>query len=446
MKKKTRLVILLACVICFFAISPILVAYSMGYRYDFENKKIVSTGGIYVRTFPSAEQVLVDSKFSVKPGVFSGAVFTQSLLPKTHTILVQKLGYYDYFKAIPVKEREVTKLENVTLFKKDISFDVLLQNIGYFSIAPNNQNIITSKTSGKIITLDYFSLNNGSAPQEIETNQPGKVLDIQWHENSRLAIIKIQNAGEISYYLFNASAQPISAELLPYLDKNSRQIFFSPQNIQDIFYEEGNALYLLKDNVPKAVIKGLLAYQFSGQNIMWLGQDGLLKLSNISGKLIQNISEEKLKINLSENYEIININGKTFLKTGSSILLLNRNAKSFEKFDAPDGDYKLLASGDNRNLILWNANNIYVYSFDKEKYGKLFSGEGVTSCQWLNNDYIIFTSQDKIIISEIDYVGNINSVTLPKTFENPETLFNSRDGKVYILSSGVLTASEKLTP
>ncbi|MGD0577154.1 MAG: hypothetical protein ABSA74_03715, partial [Candidatus Staskawiczbacteria bacterium] len=75
MTKKTRLIILLSCVACFVIIAPILVAYSEGYRFDFEKDKIVATGGIYVRTFPAADKIIIDSDISEKPGLFLNYIF-----------------------------------------------------------------------------------------------------------------------------------------------------------------------------------------------------------------------------------------------------------------------------------------------------------------------------------------------------------------------------------
>ena len=126
MTKKTRLIILLICVACFFIVAPILVAYSMGYRFDFEKMKVTATGGIYVKTYPAADQIFIDSKISEKPGMFSNSIFVQSLLPNDHTILVKKTGYNDYFKTLPVQEKQVTKIENVLLIKKNIQFDVVI--------------------------------------------------------------------------------------------------------------------------------------------------------------------------------------------------------------------------------------------------------------------------------------------------------------------------------
>lgn len=145
MTKKTRVFILLICVACFLVIAPVLVLYSMGYRFDLVNMRITATGGIYVRTFPVAELIIVDSKISQKPGVFSNSVFVQSLLPKDHTVLVTKNSYYDYFKTLPVKENQVTKIEDVLLIKKNMQFTV-----------------IEGKTQSPFIVQEKFIIENGN--------------------------------------------------------------------------------------------------------------------------------------------------------------------------------------------------------------------------------------------------------------------------------------------
>jgi len=179
MSKRTRLMILLVCVVCFFIATPVLVAYSIGYRFDFENMKITSTGGIYVHTSPAAEQVIIDSKIVQKPGIFSNAIFTQSLLPGDHTILAQKKEYYDYFKTIPVEEKEVTKLENVILFKKDTRFELVdatnpspfeptekyiikNNNLYYSDILENVGITATQKVIPIIKNISTFSLQNSN--------------------------------------------------------------------------------------------------------------------------------------------------------------------------------------------------------------------------------------------------------------------------------------------
>src|SRR3989344_4374364 len=110
MTRKKRFIIVLACVILFFIVTPYIIFYSLGYRIDFANMKIFATGGIYVRAFPSGADVTIDSKIKDSTGLFSNSVFVQNLFPGQHTVIIQKGNYYDYQKTLTVNEKEVTKL------------------------------------------------------------------------------------------------------------------------------------------------------------------------------------------------------------------------------------------------------------------------------------------------------------------------------------------------
>lgn len=464
MNKRIRLTILLFCAVCFLAISPILVAYSMGYRFDFEKNKIVATGGIYVRTFPSAGQVTIDSKITEKPGLFNNSIFVQSLLPKEHTVYIKKDGYFDYLKTLPVQENQVTKLENVLLIKKNLKFSDFADKIDYFSVALNNQNVITATADKKNIVFKYFSANTTQQKtfSITQINSTEKISNIKWSEDSSKALIKTQTSNNNFYYIFDNSLQKPSAVRLSFLDKNSEQISFNPQSSNQLFFLKNNILYYsvpAQNSSINIAIKNVIAYKISNSNIVWLSEDGLLYKSNLSGKLIEKLSAKDILIDPNESYEIIIASGKTFIKEKDALFLFNPSLKLFENYNTPISDYKLLFSPDGKNLIYFNKNNIYISSFlepENEKVSLYQSSGNITDCFWLNNDYLIFSSGEKIIISEIDYRGNINSVILPGTLtlndnkiinvKNPKIFFDQLNEKLYVMTESTLILSEKLTP
>lgn len=456
MTKKFRLTILLFCVVCFLLVAPILVLYSMGNRFDFTDMKITTTGGIYVRTFPAAEQIIIDSKILEKPGMFSNSIFVQSLLPGSHTVLIKKNDYYDYFKTLPVQKKLVTKLENVLLVKRSIEFHDIADKIGYFFVAPNKQNIITASAGTKNTTFNYSSLSTINQLQTPSATLPGKLLDIKWSDDSSMALIEMQNQKNIFYYIFDTVLQKTEVAPLSYLDKNTQQISFNPQNSQELFFIKNNILYSEQNNNILPIINNADTYKISGNNIIWVSKDGLLYRSNITGELIKQLTIKNITADATQDYKIFVFSDKIFLQANDFLFLLNQDTKTLEDITPPETNYKILASLDNKNLVFQNADKIYLYSFEKEKYEKIFSGDNITNLQWLNNDYIIFTDGDKIIISEIDYRGNINAITLPQTvtisldeeinIKEPQIFFNHQDSKLYILTNNTLLLSEKLIP
>jgi WD40 repeat protein len=373
MKKKIRLTILLVCVGCFFVITPVLVAYSMGYRFDFQKMKITATGGIYVRTFPAADQIIIDSKITQKPGMFSNSIFVQSLLPNEHAVLVKKTSYYDYFKTLPVQEKEVTKIENVLLFKKDTQFT-----------------IITDKTKSPFITQEKFLIKNNN---------------------------------------------------LYYSD--------APENSE---------LTAVQKSTP--VLKKIAALALQNNNIIWLGTDGFLYKSDLSASPAAEPAKiilTPLKIVKTGSYKIISDSKNIFINNNGNLLFLNTKTNELDDFAGQVKDAKI--SPDDKNIVYFSGKNLYIFLLSKESDEKVLlykSPEEITDCIWLNNDYIIVSSANKIIISEIDYRGNINAVTLPATIivspdkkieiKNPQIFFNRQDAKLYILTGNTLLLSEKIIP
>lgn len=446
MTKKIRIIILIICVACFSIVAPLLVLYSMGNRFDFKEWKITSTGGIYVRTFPTAGQIIIDSKISEKPGMFSNSVFVQSLLPDNHTVLVKKTGYYDYFKTVPVQKEQVTKLENILLIKEAVAFSEIAGEIAYFSVAPNNQNIITQSATAKNITLNYFSLNNVGQPKTFSIVQSGKLADLKWSDDSSRALIKIQSQNNLFYYFFDSTTQKPEAIRLSYLDKNSQFVSFSPRDPATLLYINNNTLYSAKGNSALPIITNIISFETAGTGITWLSSKGVLSSSDLSGKLINKLSLENFPVNAKKAYELISLSSNTFLKEDDALFKFDQSAKVFEVFSVPEiSNYKILPSPDNKNLIFWSQKEIYLYSLADKKFSALFSGNQVLSLQWLNNYYITFVESDKIMISETDYRGNVNIVTLPQTISS-HAFFNPQDNRLYVLSSNALMLSEKIIP
>ena len=363
MKKRTRTIILITCVVLFFAVAPVLVMYSMGYRYDFAKAKIVATGGIYVRTFPTADQVSIDSTKAQKPSMFANSVFTQNLLPGDHSVSVKKDGYYDYYKNLPVLEKEVTKIENIILFKKDILFE---------------------------------EITNKKASPFLPENQPEKFT--------------------------------IVANNLYYSD--------STQNAK---------LTTLQKNTP--LIKNLVAFTTSGNSIIWLATDGFLYKSEVSALKItpEKLNLEALKIVKTGNYKI-DIEGSIFINNNGNLLTLDNQTKTFKTFATFVNDFSF--SPDRKNVVYSTGKKIYVSLLvdESKKISLLYdSPEIISGLTWFNNDYIIFIPGSKIIISEIDYRGNVNSITLPQ-FALPKVIFNQQENKLYVLTAGKVQVSEKLIP
>ena len=386
MTKKTRTRILVICIVAFLIGVPYIVLYSLGYRVDFVRMKIFATGGIYVRTFPAADQIIIDSKNFIKLGIFSNEAFVPNLLPIDHSVLIKKSGYYDYSKVLPVQEKLATKLENVSLFKKDLTFTEVI-DVAKSPFLPANQQEYIIKNSNL-----YYS-------------------------------VTAQNAN------------------LTTLQKNT------------------------------ALIKGILAFSMQNNNIIWLGTDGFLyqldtnSLPMLIGTMAKKLTKTAIKTNTSKTakYKIIIDNKNTFLNNNSELLLLNTKTQNLEKFAEDVKDAKI--SPDGKYIVYFTPNEVFMTSLSQDPEDPLSQAKNVSLYKsntnindlfWLNDSYIIFTTGNNIIISEIDYRGNINSVTLPDSAKltdsttiaiaSPKIIYKSEENKLYISTAKSVLTLDKVMP
>lgn len=381
MKAGTRLIIVGFGVALFLTAAPYMVLHSMGYRVDFENREVITTGGIYVRTAPAAVSVAVGNQLNSQAGLFSDYSFFQNLLPGKHDILITKDGYNNYQKTVLVKEKEVAKLENIILFKKDILFE----------------------------TVDDESLSPFDKEEEPE----------------RFVLKK----GGLYYN--------IESKNLPEEQKDA--------------------------SLP--IIKNVLAYSLSGNNLIWLETDGFIYRAEIErfplpeNQNIQSLNKKEITVNKNKAYQLYVFSRYIFIKENGNLRLLDNDGESFKELAPLVKDLK--PSPDEQKAAYYSDNEIFIWNFkpknEEDEILSLgeFSGK-ISDVQWMNNDYIVLTAGNNIIISEVDARGGVNKTSLPDAIKisdketvkitNPQIFFDQKEKKLYILSDKVVLVSEKLIP
>ena len=421
--------------------------------------KIFATGGIYIRVFPSGADITVDSKIKNSTGIFSNSVFVQNLSPEQHNVLIQKDGYYDYQKTLGVDEKEVTKLENVTLFKNNYIYTDLEKSINYFSIAPDNVTLLEANITNSKID---FILNNLDNPKTQTVSLPmssGSISDIKWSQDSKKLIIKVNS----NYFMVDlSSSDNPKISPLNYLVQ-SKLASFSPQNSNQIYYIKSKNLYL-SSNQNKALLSDVVSYKIINQNIVWLSYDGFLYSSNITGTSTNKMISKAIPVKATNSYSIIDASDRILIKDNNSLLLLNEDTKEMEVISQQADNF--VVSPNNQRLLYFSLptqtgdSEVSYYgqsiNLNNERVNeKIANFSNIKDCQWLNDDYIICSLADKIIISEIDTRGNVNVIDLAKTIKLSDgninikdayIFFNQKDKKIYILTQGNLISSDKILP
>ena len=129
-KKLPKILLRLFLIAVFVLLVSMVIAYARGYRFDFQSKKIASTGIISVSAYPNAAKVYVDGKLE-------GATDLNLTVPYgTYKVEVKKEGYTTWTREITVKGELVVTLD-VLLFPVNPSL-APLSNLGILKAIPVN--------------------------------------------------------------------------------------------------------------------------------------------------------------------------------------------------------------------------------------------------------------------------------------------------------------------
>ncbi|MBU2539901.1 hypothetical protein KJ786_01970 [Patescibacteria group bacterium] len=358
MKKRTRFILFSTFIVIYLILSPLIIFYSLGYRFDFTQMKIVSTGGLYLKIWPGDAQINIDGKIDKKTGVFSNEALIQGLFPKKYNIIIKKDGHSAWEKNLEIKDRQVTSVDNVTLIKENILFEKIKDNIKSFYLSPNRDLILL------IDSTEYsFSINDTQTmaeknsfllPESTEKN----VGVVSWDENLKIIMLEANN----NYFLidynklgvikpkttsFESTNDLVSGGKLTFkkvdgyiylLDKETnkfsgfyqaKDIIFSPDESKFLFFNNYEILFAKTDNPDDKNF--LLRFSEKINNCFWLNNNylifdvaGNIKISEIDNRDKINTVALPQQISLKGNSTITLNNPKMFFdEINKNLYLLN---------------------------------------------------------------------------------------------------------------------------
>ncbi|MFA5877925.1 MAG: hypothetical protein WC845_00990 [Candidatus Staskawiczbacteria bacterium] len=455
MNRKTRLTLFITLVVLYIVISPMLIFYSLGYRFDFDKKRLVSTGGLYVKTWPSNVEVILDKKYIKKTTFLSSEVFYQGLFPKKHNIVVKKDGYFTWEKNLETPEKEVTKLLNVTLIKEKIIFEKWSQAADNMYFSPDNRSILITTSNGDVTNFKILDAETKQNLNIFELSVLPPNFDVIWSQDSNKILIKdINSKYPYRYYLFDRSTgqEPV-AEKLTEITKPITNISFNPTDSGEIFFLQNNILYSKKSKTLP-VIKDVLNYRVADNKITYLSKTGYVYTTDFSGKNANALNEKPFPTKDESSYEILIFSASIFLKEDQTLLTWNDRSKEFEALHSPVNNIRI--SPDNSKIIYSNDHEILFseLSNPSEKNFLIRFSEKINDCFWLNNYYLFFNVAGNIKISEIDTRDKVNIAELSQEIyltdnstlelKNPEIILGPDNKRIYILQDGSLFSSDPI--
>ncbi len=419
MKKKTRTILFSIFFILFLLISSSLVLYIQGFRFDFRNKKLTKTGGLFLKVFPKQVSVYLNDKYIKKTDFIFGSILIENLLPKKYKVKVEKEGYFPWEKNLEIRENNVTEAKSIILFPKKINSEIFLKGINDFWLSSSGKKMITLEEKGNENFLSFYDLEKKTKRIIEKINNDYELVNLKFSENENEIYLKIKLKDEFKDFSLNLE------EIQPKLKE------------------------IEKEKLPFENI----AFTKAGKEIYYLSPSGLIYKTDSDFKLKFQINKNPFPIKEGEEYELTILEDWIFLKEGKKFFSFNKEEDNFEKIEEGILDYKV--SPDKEKLAIFSNNEIFIF-YLKERFAQPMKRKGekvfitrfskkIGNLFWLNPDYLIFNVGNKIKVSEIDDRNGMNIYDLAE-FREPKISFNNFDKKIYLLSEKNLYILEKLIP
>jgi hypothetical protein len=422
MTKRTRTILFSIFLFLFLLATPAIVLYSQGYRIDLNppsgGKVLTQTGGIYLKVLPKQVEAYLDGKLKQKTDFIFGSLLTEDLLPKKYKIEIKKAGFYSWEKTLEVKEKEVAEAKNVVLFPVNPDFSVLSKNVDNFWFSPDQRKIVLQEKEKNGWSLKLYEADKNVKSHLMYSADISKIgadlMNLEFSEDSKKISLEISSGEELKYFTISLDKTPAT---------------------------------LIKSIKPQPLSENTVASNKINNDSYFLDNSG--NLYKNEGKL----TEKSFPVKKETEYSLEVFSNFIFLKEGQVLYRFNPDSKSFEKFF--DGIKGLKISPDLRKLAYFSDNEIWVLFLEdimsqpqKKAGDKLFLvrlSEKIDDIFWLNSDYLMFNSGDKVKIGEADDRDKINIIDMAE-FKNPDFFWGQYDKKLYILSEGSLNRSDILLP
>ncbi|HNU95797.1 MAG TPA: PEGA domain-containing protein [Candidatus Magasanikbacteria bacterium] len=272
LSKNIRRTIFYFFIFLFLIISPAVLMYTAGYRYDLKNGFLRITGSVNIDVLPNtAEVYLNNNKLKTKI-----PIRLNDLTAGKFSLTIKNPGYFDWQKNIEVVSKETVYIKDVVLIEKNQPVLLHEGEVEEISLSPDNKTLVyvvkkqdqkeiwqkNTKTGEKLLVIDSFP------PEEpilitFSPNSNYYILSTDKKPYEKLFIVSAQKTKEIFDFAAYVK-EPIykfqwhdgqnseiyydtSSQIFTFFPETKSQIFVMKKNFLD-WYMEGNKLWIIKEN------------------------------------------------------------------------------------------------------------------------------------------------------------------------------------------------------
>ena len=374
-----RLLLLIAFIAAFFVIAPIIIMYTAGYRYDWQNGLLKETGAISVDVEPKNATVYLNGiKLQDKM-----PIRLNNIAPAKYSLRITAPGYFDWLKEIEVKNKQTNYTKEISLIRKNKPEILINEKIDNFAVSYDGNFIIYSVRKDNNAEIRLWNNDNKQTTVLFRLNglEPAMIL---WAEKNNYALVGDANAPYSRLIVINA-ANPQKQTDLVKTNTPIKKFMWENSSEPQLYYGTKENVWLFSPATDKSQIVAknnyldwhmengeLWTMQAESSTKQYQITKDTLGFSSVFNRLDStDINPATGKIE-KENLQIAAARQNTVLLKNSdnsqTILLTNAN-----KYKLPTEKFTI--SKYNNWWLMWSQWEIWTYSEGEEPYLLNRSGE-----------------------------------------------------------------------
>ena len=122
MHKRARRFLYYPLLAIFFVATPLLLLYSLGYTFDWRDRSVSKTGGMFIKSRTSRISISLDDEQIKESSFFTGSALLMDIPVGTHVVRLEHDNYHPWTKTVAIKPLEVVELRNIILAPRNLLY------------------------------------------------------------------------------------------------------------------------------------------------------------------------------------------------------------------------------------------------------------------------------------------------------------------------------------
>ena len=441
-----RRLIYLSFIAAFLIITPLMIVYTAGYRYNFKKGVFEKTGIIYLDSEPAGASVWLNGQL-----MDATPVRLTGLLPDRYEVAVKKDGYYTWEKKLEVKSNLTTFDKDIVLFKAEQPAIMHPGGINLLTIAPNRQRLLYSVVApdGEEIRLFDFNSQKDSLLKKITSTENLSLQFAGWSPSQTQVLIKRASGVNQDYLLVDCQSATV-APLAEISRVNFQALNWDGTSDNFLYGLAGSALYQIDVTQKKTdviVSDAVQAFIVSGSNIYTITREKSdLYLYRLSW--FNRATSEPQKIKLAPSQYALELAGPSSLilrdLVNDDLFIISTDIftdQEKNKAEINIGDYivlqakakNLVWSDDQQKILYFTDFEIWTFDFISRQKNLVtrYSAPIIDAIWYVGEKYVIYQVGSSVHATEICCAEAKNDIILNETAEINRLIIDSEGQNLY---------------